>query len=107
MSAGNSGIFERINQFLDMAKIGTEFSSSPYAKAAGTAIDLFQGFFNASKPADFKDGISDVLGSKETFADAIRMGVEQGMEKAIQFITNAQGQTTEAVEKITTGAVAR
>jgi len=107
MSAGNSGIFERINQFLDMAKIGTEFSSSPYAKAAGTAIDLFQGFFNASKPADFKDGISDVLGSKETFADAIRMGVEQGMEKAIQFITNAQGQTTEAVEKIKAGAVAR
>ena len=107
MSADRGGIIEKINQWLDMVKFGTQISSSPYAKAAGTAVDLFQGFFNARKPEDFRDGLSDVLKSKETFADAIRIGVEQGMKEAVRFITGAQFETTDAVKKMPNGARAQ
>lgn len=107
MKSDRNGIIEKINQWLDMAKFGTQISSSPYAKAAGTAVDLFQGFFNARKPEDFRDGFSDVLKSKETFADAIRIGVEQGMKEAVRFITGAQFETTDAVKKMPNGARAQ
>jgi hypothetical protein len=107
MSSDRDGILQKINQWLEMAKFGTQISSSPYAKAAGTAVDLFQGFLNARKPEDFRDGFSDVLKSKETFADAIRIGVEQGMKEAVRFITGAQFETTDAVKKMPNGATAR